>query len=827
MAPPDGRCRLTRMWRSLGLVLALVLAPSWASARTNIFRSAFQGTLFSGGVPTGVGLGDFDGDGALDVVTTTTGTLDREISFCRWFPIDSPPPELLCSTGEPGPSFPSALLVDDFDGDGQVDLVVTSAGDGTVSFFKGRGDDDRIDPPLSALVGGLPRDVAHGRIDADGVFDLAVANEGPSPELPGSVSILLGAGDGAFELCDMLEAEEGTAAVALGHLNGDGVLDVVAVNTRSATLSSWLGEGACTFGARDTVGTGAAPMDVALGHFNADGLLDAVTADNNQDAVSVFYGRGDGTFQLASTHAVGTAPNRVRFQDVDGDGHDDIVATNVRSYDVSVLFGNGRGQVVRTRSFVTDAQARALTLGDLDGDGALDIIVGVEPETSQVAALLGRGDGSFHAVEDLPAGVQPETVAVADIDNDSYPDVLTTSIAGEVLVYRVDPTGGFRPARRVAVGGRPFGVVAADLNRDLLPDIAVTDREGMIAVALGVGGGAFGPVRRFATAPEPTYIVAGDFNGDRRPDLAAIASGTPGTVSVLLQSASGSFGPARNTTVENSPAGIAAADFNADGFTDLVVANQASQTVMVLRSLGNGSFATSQTLPPSAVGQAFGVAVADFNADGRADFAVSDFGPSGENLRLFFGSGNATFQAGQTARAGDQPRALVARDLTGDQRVDLLVVNQTSSSVQVLVQNADGALQSLSRGSGDAVSRMPVAAAVGDFDGDGRYDAVTANNDPNSNNLSVLTNCVRDPECFIPRVTLPGAAAVRGDANGDGFASAADFVVLAREIGDGDGTRVEDIRLGGVVAAAGVDANGDGRVDAQDRIALARRIFGA
>jgi hypothetical protein len=818
---------MKRMRRTTaGLVAVLVLVPSWASARTNIFRSAFEGTV-STSAPTGVGLGDFNGDGAPEVVSIGAGTLDREISFCNWFGVDDPPPELACSSGQAGPRFPSDLIVEDFDGDGQVDLVISSANEDSVSFLRGRGDQGRIDPPISFPVGATPRRLAYGDINGDQHLDVVTANEGAIESLPGSVTILLGAGDGTFgqPMCGMLEAEVGTAAVALGDLNGDGRLDIVVVNSRAATVSSWLGETGCSFGPRDSVATGSSPMDVALGDLNGDGVLDAVTADNNDDAVSVLFGNGDGTFERAATYAVGTAPNRVLVADLNGDEHLDILASNVRSGDVSLLLGDGRGGILRVRHFVTDSQPRALSIGDLDGDGTPDVLAAVEPEISRVAALLGIGDGSFHAAEDLPAGVQPETVAVADIDNDSYADVLTTSVTGEVLIYRADPAGGFRPVERLAVGGRPFGVVAADLNRDLLPDIAVSDREGgMVAVALGVGGGAFGPVRRFATAAEPTQIVAGDFNADGRVDLAVTAAGMPGSVSVLLQTSTGSFGPARNTTVENTPVGLAAADFDNDGRTDLVVANQASETVQVLRSLGNGNFSITQTLPPSAVGQATALAVADFNADGRADFAVSDFGPGGENVRLFLGNGNATFQAGQSVRAGDQPRALVARDFTGDQRVDLAIVNQTSNSVQVLVQNAEGALQSLSRGGGDVVSRMPVAIAAGDFDGDGRYDAVTANNDPNSNNLSVLTNCVRDAECFT-RPPIPGQAAVRGDANGDGVASAADLIVLAREITDGDGTRVEDIGRGSVAASPGADANGDGLVNAQDRIATVRRIF--
>jgi hypothetical protein len=122
---------------------------------------------------------------------------------------------------------------------------------------------------------------------------------------------------------------------------------------------------------------------------------------------------------------------------------------------------------------------------------------------------------------------------------------------------------------------------------------------------------------------------------------------------------------------------------------------------------------------------------------------------------------------------------------------------------------------------------MPITATVADFDDDGRYDVATGNSDPSANNLSVLSNCLRDPDCAGADV-FPGVAALRGDGNGDAIVSAADLVAVAHEVGDADGKRVEDIarpKSPGFQASAGVDANGDGRVDRQDRTAVTRRLF--
>jgi hypothetical protein len=358
-------------------------------------------------------------------------------------------------------------------------------------------------------------------------------------------------------------------------------------------------------------------------------------------------------------------------------------------------------------------------------------------------------------------------------------------------------------------------------------------------------------------------VAVGDFNGDGKPDLAATTTDpngicvggpqpgnactrpndcmpggdckAPGYAAILLQQDNGDFGPARNTAVEERPIGIAAINANCDGKDDLLVANLGSSSVVVLQSNGDGNFTTAQTLDVTQQ-QAGGagpiaVAVADFNQDGVDDFAVANtVAPQGaSNVELFKGQCGGSFTSfGRGYHTGDRADSLVARDFTGDQRVDIAVVTQTSNAVCLLVGIADGRMTRVGSGSCDDVSRMPIAIAAGDFDADGRYDTVSANGDPSANNVSVLSNCIREEGCdpFPPDQPLAGKPALRGDGNDDGVRSAADLVAVAAEIGDGDGTQVEAInRLGGFQASPGVDANGDGRVDAQDAAAVAHRIF--
>src|ERR1022692_3750501 len=163
---------------------------------------------------------------------------------------------------------------------------------------------------------GYAYSVAVGDFNGDGKLDLAVANGV-------GVSVLLGNGDGAFQPAVTYAAGTYTESIAVGDFNGDGKLDLVVTNNLSSggTVSVLLGNGDGTFQAPRTYGVGASPYGVAVGDFNGDGKLDlAVTNSGSSGSVSVLLGNGDGTFQPALNSAAGTDLLSVAVGDFSGDG---------------------------------------------------------------------------------------------------------------------------------------------------------------------------------------------------------------------------------------------------------------------------------------------------------------------------------------------------------------------------------------------------------------------------------------------------------------------------------------------------------------------------
>src|SRR5438309_1429738 len=239
--------------------------------------------------------------------------------------------------------------------------------------------------------GDIPQSVAVGDFNGDGKPDLAVAN-GSSPG--GSVSLLLGRGDGTFQTAVSYAAGAAPHSVAVGDFNGDGRVDLAVANAGGGNVSVLLGRGDGTFQPAANYDVGASPYSVAVGDFNGDGMADLAVANTGAGTISVLLGRGDGTFRTAVNYGVGASPRSVAVGDFNGDGKVDLAVANAGGGNVSVLLGNG--------------------------DGTLDLVVcsqGIWPNYTNGAVwvLLGKGDGAFHAAVNYGVGdrADPTSVAIA------------------------------------------------------------------------------------------------------------------------------------------------------------------------------------------------------------------------------------------------------------------------------------------------------------------------------------------------------------------------------------------------------------------------------
>jgi hypothetical protein len=325
----------------------------------------------------------------------------------------------------------------------------------------------------------------------------------------------------------------------------------------------------------NTLAVGTDPRGTVTAEFNGDGIPDVAVVDRGTNSVTILMGNGDGTFAAAANYATGVDPIALAVGDFNGDGIPDLVTANRAAYTISILLGNGDGTFGSHLDYPTGTEPMAVAVGDFNGDGNLDIAV-VNNADNTVSIYLGVGNGTFQ---------NPVTYSV---------------------------------------GASPIAIVTGNFNGDGNLDLAVADAgANNVGVLLGNGDGTFQNAVFYATDSDPSGLFSADFNGDGKLDLVTANNGGD-DISVLLNSGTGTFAAGVNYPVGTLPFAISGGDFYGNGIMDLAVVNSGDNTVSIVPGNGDGTFSTSGALTFGVGNQALGIAVADFNLDGRADLVVSN-----------------------------------------------------------------------------------------------------------------------------------------------------------------------------------------------------------
>ena len=539
-----------------------------------------------------------------------------------------------------------------------------------------------------------------------------------------------------------------TQSVAVADLNRDDLLDIVVGNIsvvgKDAQNEFYINSSSSPGNFSSGQAFGESPSltnSVAVGDVNNDGFLDLVAGRGGffgeSNAVYLSSGGSAPSFTTEILFAIGpVATASVTAGDMDGDGDLDLITGNgndVEGQQNNIYLNNGGGDFsIRQRFGSLEDYTDVTAVGDLDGDGDLDVVVGnsssmPEPRTNQDAIYLsdlsdsgGRIPPSFTERRFGALLDFTRAIAVGDIDGDNDLDIVTGNVAmkdpstgdwigGQNIIYI---NNGQNPP---TFASRPFGtgedrttsVALGDIDADGDLDIVAgnvggqdnttnpTGEQNVIYINNGAGQyhtgqvvcGVTVNVRCFGTGKDQTRSVAlGDVDSDNDLDIAVGNGDITGQQNrVYLNDGRGNFGWRGSErpfgTGTDQTASIAVADIDNDGNLDLVTGNGRAygQGDAVYLNDGTGTFKLESKIPFGTGGDDTSqVATGDLDGDGDLDIVSSSGKTAAESPEntVYFNGGVGNFISGRTFRDSSAESGLALGDIDRDGDLDVILGNQ-------------------------------------------------------------------------------------------------------------------------------------------------------
>ena len=557
-----------------------------------------------------------------------------------------------------------------------------------------------------------------------------------------------------------------------------------------------------------TVGTG--PQGVAVADLNRDGKPDAIIADASGNQISVVLSSGSSYTVTSYSTGAGSTPTAVAvIPNYALSGLPAVAVLEQGSKNVTIFKDSAAGVLTQTgTSFGFGVAPTSLVVADFNHDGFSDLAISYN---NGIQVELGSATGTFTSGAGAAVGDNIVAIAPGHFDNTGNLGLLALDQGSkQINIMKGNGAGGFTDVNNYSVGNMPTSVAVADFNDDGKPDFAVANSgDGTVSVFVGQGSDNFTAVTSNYSKPFPAganvqSVVAADMNNDGYADL-VVTDGSTNTIGILINQGKGvstgtavSFNQVMQPALSGTPYGIAVGDFNRDGKPDVIVTQNTAgaATVLLNNTLSTSPLPMGRNLSAPNLSYATGnmadaVTVADFNGDGIPDMAVAFF--EDYTVQVLDGNGDGTFGAAATYSVGKHPYAIASADLNHDGHPDLVTANEADGTISVLLNSGTGGFSAAS-GSPITVGTQPTGVAIGDVNGDGIPDIAVANF--GSNTVSILLG--KGDGTFTPASTPTLATQTNpynvaiGDFNGDGKRDIAvtnnGSASMEVYLGNGDGT---------------------------------------
>ena len=477
---------------------------------------------------------------------------------------------------------------------------------------------------------------------------------------------------------------------------------------------------------------------IALGDLNNDGYLDVV-AGNNAVASLVYLSNGNGTFvtPAASTTLGANATQSVVLGDVDGDGDLDIAVGNYGEQN-KLYMNNGSGAFSASSTIGLDSDAtRSISLGDVDGDGDLDLVAGTDHPFQTNKLYLNNGDGVFGVGSPIGvAGNITTSTILLDVDRDGDLDLAIANNSASVgtpnRLYKNNGAGGFT-STGITIGSLSeltTSLAAGDVDNDGDIDF-ISGNNGSVNRLHKANGDNFSSsdLEIGSDADATTSVSLADTDNDG--DLDLIVGNMAGHTKRYINDGDGGFSETgEDISLGNySTHSTALGDMDGDGDIDIVTGENGTNN-LYLNTDGGGGFAATGTAIASETDNTLAVVLGDVDADGFLDLIA---GNAGQTNKLYLNDGSGGFpevgvDIGSTT---DVTYSLALADVDGVNGPDLIVGNWGTTN-KLYLNGGSIDLFSLAGGDGDGSAigseeDVTTSIAVGDVDGANGLDVVVGN----------------------------------------------------------------------------------------------------
>ena len=718
-----------------------------------------------GTYPTSLALGDLDGDGDLDLlVGSGSGTNTASVLLNNGLHSAS-------FVAGPGDVYadvsPIHVALGDLDADGDLDAVTANTSSNNVSVrFNGGLKEFQFggyDSDFNFSVAGRPAALALGDVDGDGDLDVVTANSfpggtisvrlnqtGPAPTVPPTLTAFTPAVGPVGTVVTLIGT--GLASVTAVNFNGTPApnFTVVSATSLTVTVPHGTSTGPITITSPSGTATSSTSFTIQRPGFSVSSLtpnrnqanapLASVVAATFSQSVSnstasreslrVFSAQRGGKLEgtttvsgstLRFTPTVAYKPGETIFATITRDARSTtdsgLLNPHVHQF-TTATGGTGRGYYRPDSSVGAGAYPSSVAVGDVDGDGDLDLVVANE-RGSSVSVRLNGGDatgsttGLYSGSHQTSVSAGPRTVVLADVDNDGDLDLLAgcEGVSGGMLSVRLNGgdatgsnTGLFSDGYNVAINSGPLNLTLGDIDGDGDLDVVTADRYINFISVLRNSNGIFSPSNRIPAGRRPTSVVLGDVDGDGDLDL-LFSNSEDGSVSVRMNggdatgSNTGNFSGSQSLSLGHAPTSLVLGDLDGDGDLDLVVGNSHESATQVNVRLNGGDASGSNTglfsdgFDVNVGGPAPSIALGDVDADGDLDLFTLHSGYDGY-VRVYLNGGTSgtntnAFPLFRQVQVGITPQGLALGDVDGDGDLDLLTANQGDNEVGICL-NTDG-----------------------------------------------------------------------------------------------------------------------------------------